>query len=240
MNIKSLNKTFTLIELLVVVAIIAILAGLFLPALNKARGKAREISCLNNLKQCGLALRGYVDAWDSFFPPVHGGYYDATGNYPERTVGSSPPCQEWNVYLENHGMEPKHMRCPEDPCVRSGFTDTGGHKSWDERQSYMYNGMYAFNSRFKLIKKPSQRIILSERGDTDNGNADDPVNHQGYPGMKAVSVWEGRVKKDRHGSRANYLFVDGHGKSYKFEDTVGDQTESQNLHFVEEYLSAYN
>lgn len=149
-----MKKTFTLIELLVVIAIIAILASMLLPALSKAREKAKGVKCVSNQKQCLLGLLMYADEFGGYIQTTHG-YQAPEGNacwFWKAIYG------EGNIYGANKGWfnENNRTKYPGAVCMRyitNRMMDCPSHVNWNNggaAQANYYNesACYAIPSRW--------------------------------------------------------------------------------------------
>jgi len=123
------TRAFTLIELLVVIAIIAILAAILFPVFAQVREKARQTSCLSNMKQVGLAITQYVQDYDETFP---------LANWGGRPLNYA--FNPWDVTIAPYVKSLKVFQCPDDSSAGAGLP-VGGYPWAGVGMSYAVNGV---------------------------------------------------------------------------------------------------
>jgi prepilin-type N-terminal cleavage/methylation domain-containing protein/prepilin-type processing-associated H-X9-DG protein len=195
---------FTLIELLVVIAIIAILAGLLMPTLGKAKAKAAAAQCCSNLHQVFLAMTQFADDNKEMFP-------ESGAMVKWDQIDSTTGRQSWMQQVFPYVKSKAVYHCPLDAAsdysyfngARAAYVDTGEFSPLDRRK----------------LDYPAAYVLSGDTGGAAGGSLFDPLdadkddytqNCVGGPtaGSDAWMAWR------RHGHGQNLLFADGHVQWY--------------------------
>jgi prepilin-type N-terminal cleavage/methylation domain-containing protein len=230
------KRAFTLIELLVVISIIAVLMGILMPALQKVRKQAREISCRSNLKQYGLSCFMYLGDYDQKFPDPQTWLYSggASGgsfiNSCDWHDASRIPNGSFWYYMKNMDV---HM-CPEFYTLAKSMGAThDGHNN----SSIPINPQYSYSMNFYLgplsafgnatadfklatrtssdVKNPSEVLLFTEENLWKiEGLSNYCLNNNLFYTSKdtiydCLATYHGYKGSNKNTGHANVVFVDG-------------------------------
>lgn len=196
---QSCGKAFTLIELLVVIAIIAILAAILFPVFARAREKARQTSCLSNMKQMGTSSMMYVQDYDERFPLSY---------YLSANSQAQPCAFTFLAAVEPYVKNRQIYQCPSEPKamnIDDAFRNLGlpggecGGFTW---ASYNFN--YALTNigvAVASIEYPTETAVASDGNLAAQQNA------------CAWNLFDSPVQA-RHNDIVNACYADGHAKTF--------------------------
>jgi len=192
------RRGFTLIELLVVIAIIAILAAILFPVFARAREKARQTSCLSNLKQLGLGGLMYAQDYDETLP-MH-----------VTATNSAPTWVYWPETMQPYIKNQQMLVCPSNP---PGFALSSFGGTY--RTSYGYNWTWLgsgnaappWGRAMAQVVYPANTIMFA---DSERSYVVHPYNTSGAPSYSYMP-------SARHNEGSNTVMVDGHAKWFKLE-----------------------
>ncbi len=200
-----MKRGFTLIELLVVIAIIAILAAILFPVFARAREKARQASCLSNVKQVQLAILMYVQDYDERF---------CLGR--QTMLGISPTAYRyWYNLVQPYVNNNQIWYCPSHKDVSTisyGWNIYGRHSR--NGMGYYDGNIYTYTGERLCLAEIPYPASTINIGDQDT--VDDAHSWRGYIYLTSFSRYS-----DLHNGGGNFGYVDGHAKWAKQEALWG-------------------